>query len=58
MLFRSFYVNFYALNKDGIHGGATVGNSTSRSGRRPSYAVHDGVEAKLVPLTPLEPAAN
>jgi N4-(beta-N-acetylglucosaminyl)-L-asparaginase len=56
---RKFYINYYALNKDGIHGGAALWGTPSRSGRRPSYAVHDGVEAKLVPLTPLfETAAS
>ncbi|HEV8383548.1 MAG TPA: N(4)-(beta-N-acetylglucosaminyl)-L-asparaginase, partial [Candidatus Acidoferrales bacterium] len=50
---RKFNINFYALNKDGIHGGAVLWGTPSRTGRRPSYAVHDGVEAKLVPLAPL-----
>jgi N4-(beta-N-acetylglucosaminyl)-L-asparaginase len=50
---RQFGISFYALNKDGVHGGATLWGTPSRTGRRPSYAVHDGTEAKLVPLTPL-----
>ena len=50
---RKFNINFYALNKDGFHGGAVLWGTPSRTGRRPSYAVHDGVEAKLVPLAPL-----
>jgi N4-(beta-N-acetylglucosaminyl)-L-asparaginase len=50
---RKFNINFYALNKDGIHGGAVLWGTPSRTGRRPSYAVHDGVDAKLVPLAPL-----
>ncbi len=50
---RKFNINFYALNKDGVHGGAVLWGTPSRTGRRPSYAVHDGVEAKLVPLAPL-----
>jgi N4-(beta-N-acetylglucosaminyl)-L-asparaginase len=38
---------FYALNKEGEHGGASLwaGRPTSR---KPSYAVHDGTEPKLV----------
>ncbi len=46
---RKFYVHFYALNKDGVHGGATVW-SKSISGRTYAYAVHDGTQARLVEL--------
>jgi N4-(beta-N-acetylglucosaminyl)-L-asparaginase len=42
-----FSILFYALNKDGQHGGASLW-SARRGGRKPSYAVHDGTEAKLV----------
>jgi len=49
---RRFGINFYALNKDGVHGGATLWGPRP-GGRAPSYAVHDGTEAKLVPLAPL-----
>jgi len=42
-----FYVVFYALNKDGVHGGAALW-SQRRSGRRHTYAVHDGTQARLV----------
>ncbi len=45
---RRFGINFYALNKDGVHGGATLWQR-SGTGRRAQYAVHDGTEAKLVP---------
>jgi hypothetical protein len=49
---RRVGINFYALNKDGVHGGASLWGPRP-GGRGPSYAVHDGVEAKLVPCAPL-----
>ncbi|MGH8649022.1 MAG: N(4)-(beta-N-acetylglucosaminyl)-L-asparaginase, partial [Burkholderiales bacterium] len=42
-----FYVVFYALNKDGVHGGAALWSQT-RAGRPRTYAVHDGTQARLV----------
>ncbi len=42
-----FYIVFYALNKDGAHGGAALW-ATTHSGHRFHYAVHDGTQAKLV----------
>ncbi len=48
-----FDLNFYALNKDGQHGAATLWGPRPGSTHVPSYAVHDGTEAKLVPCTPL-----
>lgn len=47
-----FYIIFYALNKDGVHGGASLW-ATTRRGRRFSYAVHDGTAARLVDCAPL-----
>jgi N4-(beta-N-acetylglucosaminyl)-L-asparaginase len=44
---RKFHLLFYALDKDGAHGGASLW-SADPSGRRRMYAVHDGTEAKLV----------
>jgi len=38
---------FYALNKDGVHGGAALWSQT-RAGRPRTYAVHDGTQARLV----------
>src|SRR6266852_6715711 len=51
-LLRQFHIYFYALNKDGVHGGASLWESTSK-GRRFSYAVHDGAQAQVVPCAPL-----
>ena len=47
-----FHLLFYALNKDGVHGGASLWAST-RGGRRTSYAVHDGTAARLIECAPL-----
>ena len=47
-----FYVVFYALSKDGAHGGASLW-TTTRRGNRFSYAVHDAAAARLVPCAPL-----
>jgi len=47
-------MDFYAVNKEGVHGGASLWSSEERatdSGLKPSparYAVHDGRENKLV----------
>ncbi len=43
-----FQITFYALNKDGQHGSASLWAS-SHTGKRASYAVHDGQQAKLLP---------
>lgn len=47
---KKFSINFYALNKNGEHGAATLwGYSVNSRGerRRGQYAVHDGKENKL-----------
>ncbi len=46
---HKFYVRFYALNKDGVHGGAGLWSHTTR-GQRAIYAVHDGSEPRLVEM--------
>ncbi len=42
-----FHLLFYALNKDGQHGGASLWK-TRRGGRPATYAVHDGTQPRLV----------
>jgi N4-(beta-N-acetylglucosaminyl)-L-asparaginase len=42
-----FHLLFYALNKDGQHGGASLWK-TRRGGRPATYAVHDGTAPRLV----------
>jgi N4-(beta-N-acetylglucosaminyl)-L-asparaginase len=48
----TFHIFFYALNKDGVHGAASLWNN-AYSNKPATYAVHDGSEAKLVPCAPL-----
>jgi N4-(beta-N-acetylglucosaminyl)-L-asparaginase len=49
---KTFHIFFYALNKDGIHGAASLWNNLYD--KRPAqYAVHDGTQARLVRCTPL-----
>ena len=48
---KKFHLNFYALNKDGEHGGATLW-AKGPAGDVHHYAVHDGVKAQLVPSAP------
>jgi N4-(beta-N-acetylglucosaminyl)-L-asparaginase len=49
---KLFDLQFYALNKNGEHGGASLW-STYMPGKSISYAVHDGTQAKSVPCAPL-----
>src|SRR5258705_11634384 len=42
-----FHIYFYALNKDGAHGAASLWRNGYEAGKRAMYAVHDGTEAKL-----------
>ncbi len=46
-------LNFYALNKDGVHGGATLWGPRPGTGNGAMYAVHDGTQAQHVALKPL-----
>jgi N4-(beta-N-acetylglucosaminyl)-L-asparaginase len=49
---KTFHIFFYALNKDGLHGAASLWSNLYD--KRPAqYAVHDGTEARLVRCTPL-----
>jgi len=49
---KQFHIQFYALNKHGEHGAASLwGKHTN--GDRVQYAVHDGTKAQLLPTTPL-----
>ena len=47
---KKFHLDFYALNKDGVHGAATLWEFRE-NGHRVSYAVHDGSGARLLPCT-------
>ena len=48
----TFHIYFYALNKDGQHGAASLWRNGYEK-QHAAYAVHDGSEAKLVECTPL-----
>ncbi len=49
---KTFHIFFYALNKDGVHGSASLWSNLYD--KRPAqYAVHDGTEARLVKCAPL-----
>ena len=48
---NTFHIYFYALNKDGVHGAASLWRNGYEK-RHASYAVHDGTEARLVECTP------
>jgi N4-(beta-N-acetylglucosaminyl)-L-asparaginase len=49
---KAFHLLFYALNKDGQHGSASLWAKTL-NGHPRQYAVHEGEQARLVPCTPL-----
>lgn len=49
---KLFDLQFYALNKDGVHGAASLW-SDGEDGHAISYAVHDGTEAKAVEFIPM-----
>ena len=44
----TFHIYFYALNKDGEHGSASLWRNGSDRTKRANYAVHDGTEGRLV----------
>ena len=49
---KTFHIFFYALNKDGVHGAASLWSNLYD--KRPAqYAVHDGTQARLARCTPL-----
>jgi len=48
----TFHLYFYALNKDGQHGAASLWRNGYEPSKRAMYAVHDGAESKLVECAP------
>jgi N4-(beta-N-acetylglucosaminyl)-L-asparaginase len=44
----TFHIYFYALNKDSVHGSASLWRNGYDPSKHARYAVHDGTEAKLV----------
>ena len=51
-----FAIQFYALNKDGVHGGATLWGPAA--GATSNYAIHDGASATHVPFKALLDSAS
>ena len=43
----TFHIYFYALNKDGVHGSASLWRNGYEANQRAKYAVHDGGEGRL-----------
>src|SRR5216110_1601798 len=48
----TFHIYFYAINKDGAHGAASLWRNGYEPSKQASYAVHDGTESRLVPCKP------
>ena len=48
---KTFHIFFYALNKDGVHGSASLWNNAYEN-KPATYAVNDGGESRLVKCTP------
>jgi N4-(beta-N-acetylglucosaminyl)-L-asparaginase len=44
----TFHIYFFALNKDGVHGAASLWRDGYEKGKRAMYAVHDGTEPRLM----------
>jgi N4-(beta-N-acetylglucosaminyl)-L-asparaginase len=48
----TFHLYFYAVNKDGEYGCASLWKNGSESAKAAKFAVHDGTQAKLAPAKP------
>jgi N4-(beta-N-acetylglucosaminyl)-L-asparaginase len=48
----TFHIFFYAINKDGQHGAASLWRSEYHKDKHATYAVHDGTQAQLVDTVP------
>ena len=48
----TFHIYFYAINKDGQHGAASLWRNGYEPAKRAMYAVHDGTESRLVECAP------
>jgi N4-(beta-N-acetylglucosaminyl)-L-asparaginase len=48
----TFHIFFYAINKDGVHGAASLWKNTYDRKKHSTYAVHDGTDAKLMDCAP------
>jgi N4-(beta-N-acetylglucosaminyl)-L-asparaginase len=48
----TFHIFFYAINKDGMHGAASLWRTAYDKDKHATYAVHDGTQARLVETVP------
>jgi len=48
----TFHLYFYAINKDGAHGAASLWRNGYEANKQAAYAVHDGTESRLAACTP------
>jgi N4-(beta-N-acetylglucosaminyl)-L-asparaginase len=48
----TFHIFFYALNKDGVHGAASLWRNHYEEPQHSVYAVHDGTQARLAECKP------
>ncbi len=49
----TFNIFFYAINKDGAHGAASLWRNNYDRSKHATYAVHDGSQARLMDCAPL-----
>src|SRR4029077_5409969 len=49
----TFHIFFCALNKDGVHGAASLWRNHYEEKQNSVYAVHDGTEARLTECKPI-----
>jgi N4-(beta-N-acetylglucosaminyl)-L-asparaginase len=54
----TFHIYFYALNKDGLHGAASLWRNGYEPNKRAAYAVHDGSEPRLAECKPFFDEVN
>jgi hypothetical protein len=45
----TFNIRFYAVNKDGEYGSASLWKKSNTGSKDAMFAVHDGTQARLVP---------
>ncbi len=54
----TFHIFFYALNKDGVHGAASLWRNHYEEPQHSVYAIHDGSQARLVECKPFFDEVN
>ena len=54
----TFHLYFYAVNKDGVHGAASLWRNGYEANKRAAYAVHDGSESRLTECRPFFDEVN